>query len=300
MAALVLPQTLVCLCLYTFFCILTNQIVVSRHNLKLKERSDTNSVRNLRGRWKMVKVFKPKWYKKRKADTQYPRKFPKSRRFRSDASNYSGRMPLVRSPDYGFPDKLRTRLRYADTFALNGSAVNNVFRMNGCYDPDLTNSGHQPCWFDQLCGSVGSAPYYKYRVLGSKIKVTFTTSSAPSLAAANVGPTLVFINPSNIASLTYGNAVGVMENSGSKYAILQDKSGGSNSKTLTLTYSPQKDLGLSAGDDTIGAAYNANPSAVYYAHVGKIDQGANASNTQIYVEVEYYVEFFQRNEAPQS
>lgn len=248
----------------------------------------------------MVKVFKPQSYKKRKGGTQYPRKFPKSRRLVSDASKSVGRMTMVRNPDYGFPDKLRTRLRYADTIALNGSAVNNVFRMNSLYDPDLTNVGHQPCWYDQLCNSVGSAPYYKYRVLGSKIKVTFTTSSAPSLAAANVCPTLVFIDGSNVASLTYGSATGVMENSGSKYAILQDKSGGNNSKTLTLTYSPQKDLGLSAGDDTIGAAYNANPSAVYYAHVGKIDQGASASNTQIYVEIEYYVEFFQRNEAPQS
>lgn len=247
----------------------------------------------------MVKVFKPKWYKKRKGGTQYPRKFAKSRRLRSDASNYDGRMTMVRNPDYGFPDKLRTRLRYADSISLNGN-VNNIFRMNSLYDPDLSGVGHQPCWYDQLCNTVGYAPYYKYRVLGSKIKVTFTQVSAPSLAASNFGPILCFIDGSNQASLTYSTAAGVMENSGSKYTILQDKSGGSNSKTLTLTYSPQKDLGLSAGDDTIGAAYNANPSAIYYAHVGKIDQGTNTSITQIYVEIEYYVEFFQRNEANQS
>lgn len=40
MAALVLPPTLVSLSLYTFFCILTNQIVESGLNLKVKERSD--------------------------------------------------------------------------------------------------------------------------------------------------------------------------------------------------------------------------------------------------------------------
>lgn len=224
----------------------------------------------------------------------------KPRRLRSDASNFDGRMTMVRNPDYGFPDKLRTRLRYADTISLTGGIATNVFRLNSLYDPDLSGVGHQPCWFDQLCGTVGSAPYYKYRVLGSKLKATFTPVSPPSLAAANYSPTLVFVDGSNQASLSYTSAVGVMENSGSKYAILQDKGGGNNSKVVTITYSPQKDLGLSAGDDTIGGVWNGNPSAVYYAHVGKIDQGPLASNTQLYVEIEFYVEFFQRNEAPQS
>lgn len=47
------------------------------------------------------------------------------------------------------------------------------YRGNSCYDPDFSGIGSQPRWFDTLCGaSAQSAPYQRYTVHASKIKIT--------------------------------------------------------------------------------------------------------------------------------
>lgn len=241
----------------------------------------------------MVKVFKPASYRKRKRGTSYTWK-KKNRRLVSDESKFRSVVPLVRRPDFGFPDKFVTRLRYCDSYALAGSN-NNVFRLNSLYDPDLSGVGHKPTWMNQICGAVGTAPYSKYRVLGAKITVKFCELSPPSLAAANYSPVLCYIACDQNGSLSYSTAQNVMEGSGNVWTVLMGKEGGNNVKQLSMTYSPTRDLGMTVGDDTTSANYNGNPSNQFYAIVGKIDQG-NSSNTQFYVEIEYLAEFFQRNE----
>lgn len=241
----------------------------------------------------MVKVYRPKSYKKRKRDAEY---MWKQKQRRAMVPRTAGRMTQVRGSDYGFPDKLRTRLRYCDTVNVTAGTAAYVFRLNSLYDPDLSGVGHQPTYFDQLCGAAGSGVYGKYRVLGSKITVTFTSRSPPALAVSNTSPALVYLAKDQDSTLSYTNPSNVMEQSGNYWKVLQDKGGGSNVVKLSCTYSPSRDLGYGVGDDTIAAAYNANPGQQLYAIVGKIDQGATASDVQLYVEIEYFAEFFQRND----
>lgn len=241
----------------------------------------------------MVKVFRPKAFKKRKRSTEYTWK---QKQRRVAVPRTAGTMTQVRGSDYGFPDKLRTRLRYCDTFSVNASTSAYVFRLNSLYDPDLSGVGHQPTYFDQLCGAAGSGIYGKYRVLGSKITVTYTSRSPPALAVSNTSPALVYLAKDQDSTLTYTTASNVMEQSGNYWKVLQDKAGSNNVVKLSCTYSPNRDLGYSVGDDTIAAAYNANPGQQLYAIVGKIDQGPATGDVQLYVEIEYYAEFFQRNE----
>ena len=88
----------------------------------------------------------------------------------------SVRVPGIRRPDFGFPDRMVTKLRYVDNFNLTGSAGvvgANVFRFNSCFDPDLTGVGHQPMYFDQFCGAAGTGPYGRYRVISAKATVSF-------------------------------------------------------------------------------------------------------------------------------
>lgn len=219
----------------------------------------------------------------------------------SDVS-YASYVPGIRRPDFGFPDKAVTRVRYADVFDLSGAAGAiglNQFRMNSCNDPDLTGVGHQPMWYDQWCNAAGSAPYSRYRVIGSKITARFALSTAPSVVATNVAPILVGIQCEANSSLTAAGQSSLMESNNSNWTILQDKSGGNNVVTVSNTYSPTRDLGLDRGDDTISAAYNANPSQQFYAYVFKVDS-TGSSTVKAYVEIEYLVEFFQRNEVNQS
>lgn len=224
------------------------------------------------------------------------------KRAKTEEARYRGTITRVRRPDFGYPDKVQTRLRYADVYSLTGSAGaigNNVFRMNGCNDPDFSGVGHQPMFYDQFAGAVGSAPYSRYRVLGTKLKVTFSISSPPSLLAANYGPTLVAVIPQMSNALLASTVSGVMETDNSNWAVLCDKTGGNNVKTLTATYSPVRDIGVDSGDDTVAAAYNANPSQQFYCHVMKVDT-VGPGTVQAFVEIEYLVEFFQRNEVNQS
>jgi len=49
--------------------------------------------------------------------------------------------------------KTRRRIRYQESLNLTGSASNvyaYVYSANGCYDPNITGTGHQPMGFDQM------------------------------------------------------------------------------------------------------------------------------------------------------
>lgn len=243
-----------------------------------------------------VARFKSK--KRTASSAAFQRKTKRAKWNKNSFANYDSSLSYLRPVVYGFPDKLRTRIKYADTIMLSAANPNNVFRLNSLYDPDLTNIGHQPQYFDQLCGAANT-PYNKYRVLGSKLTVTFTSRNAPALAAQNYAPTLVYAQNAITSTLVYSTAQQILEASGAATAILGDKSGGNNMKTLTQTYSPTRDLGVDMGDDSVSAAYNTNPSSTIYCHIGKFDQGM-AGDIQIYVTIDYFVEFFQRNEVNSS
>lgn len=68
----------------------------------------------------------------------------------------------------GFPKKLMMTHTYADVFNKNTGAAGvlavHQFRANGMYDPDITATGHQPYYFDQM-----SAVYNHFTVIGSRI-----------------------------------------------------------------------------------------------------------------------------------
>lgn len=227
----------------------------------------------------------------------------KRKKLREDTSNdtaYRSYQVAVRRPVFGFPDKQVTRFRYGDVYSLSGIGFKeNVFKVNSCFDPDATGAGHQPMYFDQYCGPSGTAPYLKYRVLGSKITARFVMGSAPATVATNVAPAIVgVVLDQNITSLIT-TASQAIETSRCNYGVLQDKSGANNEIVLRNTYSPTRDLGFDGGDDTLSANYNTDPSQLAFWHVFRIDQSATTT-VNVYVEIEYLVELFQRNEINQS
>jgi len=214
----------------------------------------------------------------------------------------SMRVPGIRRPDFGFPDRMVTKLRYVDNFNLTGGAGvvgANVFRFNSCFDPDLTGVGHQPMYFDQFCGAAGTGPYARYRVTSAKCTVSFMQTNPPAVAATNLGPIVVGLQTGATSGLYATNLSGLCEASGSTWTHLGDKAGGNNVKTLTATYYPRRDLGVSQDDDTVSAAYNGNPSQAFHVIPWKIDTVGAAAVTAL-VEIIYTVEFFDRNEVAQS
>lgn len=227
-----------------------------------------------------------------------------SRKVSSLDTSYRSVIPRIRNPDYGYPDKLVTKLRYVDIItlsALTSGIGSNVFRMNSLFDPDLSGTGHQPMYYDQLCGAVGTAPYSRYRVISSVITCRFTMQSPPaSNSTTNFGPVMVGLAGTNASGL-YGASISALcEASNTQWTWLGDKSGGNNQKTLKATYIPSRDLGMNDGDDTLGALYNANPSEVFHCTPWKIDVSSTGASVSCAVEIVFNVEFFDRNEVAQS
>lgn len=204
------------------------------------------------------------------------------------------RTSILTNPDYGFPDRMRTRIRYCDAIQLSGAGIQkHVVRMNSCRDPDLTAAGHQPMWFDQYCGA--TAPYNKYRVLGAKLTAKFTVVTAPATVASNITPVCVGIVPSGNSSLAITNTYEFMETTDAVWEVLTDKTGGNNVKTCTVTYSPKRNLGVNQDDDSVSAAYGSDPASIYYAHMFRSDQ-LSTTAVEVYYQVEYLVEFHDRNQ----
>lgn len=87
-----------------------------------------------------------------------------------------------------FPATMVRVLNYSDTYTLTeagaGTGAAQVFRTSDLYDPDFTNVGHQPMYFDQLCTSTG--PYLLFTVPSASFEMRFSNvSSFPVLIVAN-------------------------------------------------------------------------------------------------------------------
>lgn len=205
--------------------------------------------------------------------------------------------------DLGFPDSLRTKIKYADVLTLTGGAGivgSDVYNMNGCADPYVGVGGHQPMWFDQLCGAQGSAPYARYRVNGSRIKVTFSIVSPPSLAAVNVAPVVVGLSSQRSSVLTASSTAALLESSNCNTRILGDKGSGASTVTVYESYNPKTAFGIeSTEDESFSAPYTAVPSIGWYTHLFKVDD-TGSSSVKAYLEIVYDVTFYSRNEVAQS
>lgn len=86
----------------------------------------------------------------------------------------------------GFPQSLRTTLRYTTRKDLDVSSLEDVqyesFRANGMFDPEVSLGGHQPRAFDQLMGL-----YKTFTVLGSKISVNWVYKGYDGPASVDAG-----------------------------------------------------------------------------------------------------------------
>lgn len=78
-------------------------------------------------------------------------------------------------PKWGFPNRLAIKHKYAEVTTLtstSGGLVSYLYSCNGMYDPNITGTGTQPMYFDEL-----GALYDHYTVIKSYAKFTFVTQS---------------------------------------------------------------------------------------------------------------------------
>lgn len=81
------------------------------------------------------------------------------------------------------------------TVVASGYPTIHKFRLNSLFDPDLSGTGHQPRWFDQL-----KLMYESYRVTGVKVSVNFNDPGEDGL--------YVGINAYNVDQTAYNSVAG--------------------------------------------------------------------------------------------
>ena len=179
-----------------------------------------------------------------------------------------------------FPMKIQITHRYSALLTVTstaGAVTTYKFACNGLYDPDLTSSGHQPYYFDQM-----AALYNHYTVLTSSI----TVSAVPTTATQNSMICALAYNDDT----TVGNAGLVqyqIEQPGGKYALLAN--GCNQPQIMRGSFDAKKIFG---GDPMsikeIQGTSAANPTEIYcYILTMQTCDGATTSNALYVVDMQF-------------
>lgn len=170
------------------------------------------------------------------------------------------------------------------------------FRGNSCFDPNATGVGHQPLGFDQLCSA--TAFYSNYRVMGSKLECSQSTRTNAATTAAVMATTDSTYGPTNIDNMMEQPYVT------KKWPKHTDGDGALPFKTKRYM-STAKVFGekpsVIMSEAGYSATYAGSPAYQWYwlLAMQNIDHLTDLTWDFI-VKITYYVQFFERNEIPQS
>jgi len=179
----------------------------------------------------------------------------------------------------GLPKRLCLTHKYCETKNLTIAAstvANYVIQANGMFDPDITSTGHQPMYFDQIKNL-----YQEYTVIGAKITFDIICKEAltsPLLIAATVQDTSTPVSTSSLAPVWEQVQTPVRRIIGV---------GGSGRTSITLKWSARKfwgknvlaQPGLSAGQDS-----NPERSSYFVIYVARDDMASSQVLMNIKVE----------------
>lgn len=180
-----------------------------------------------------------------------------------------------------FPTVQRTTLKYDMYF--DASLTANVFTYyefaaNGCYDPDLSGTGHQPYMFDNYTDR-----YTKYRVYGFRYDVSVPLNSNETAYALKIGTqvrndTYTPTYPAYFEQPYTKTRAGA---AGTPSLALRGKSNLSKISARPENY---------MNDDRYSSVYNSNPAELISFYVGFLSNQENSFRT--FVTLYYDVEFF--------
>ena len=210
---------------------------------------------------------------------------------------------LTRGPS-PFPPKLWTTLTYSDALTLTvavGQPAKHTFCANGLYDPNITGTGHQPRYFDTLCGAGSSAaPYYKYVVRAARCRATFQLSGPDAVGIVSD----VFITRRLDTTSTPSTVTEVRERTAdTKFKSVGLYYGG---KPIADVYQTADMCAMFGAKDILDyelgqATYAANPGSQIYFDVGVAPwDGTTSPTCRVIIQMEFDCCFFQLNDVNDS
>lgn len=227
---------------------------------------------------------KPKVYPKKQTKKTYFKKQPKKAVIPRN----------MVSLGKGFPKKLTMTHKYYENisagFSSTTGAINSyLFSCNSLFDPNITGTGHQPMFFDQM-----SAIYDHYVVIGSKCKFIVT----PETTTTNTSRCAAYIDDNGTVTTTSLDAIAEQtQGKGVKYFL----AGNNNYQTLNLNWSAKKFYGKSvlANADLKGSASTSPNEQSYYVIAVQADDVATIG-FNFTVEIEYIAVWMELKEFAQS
>lgn len=205
-----------------------------------------------------------------------------------------------------FPVVMNTSLIYGDNISLThtlGSIGITTYRLNSLYDVDLTSSGHQPRWFDTLCGAdLGSAPYQQYLVKGARYSVKFVNTNS---SGTSVGYVACRVRNGNSDALTTADYQALQELPMTQWKIIQTHDGSGNVQVLSGRVSMAKVIGCKdiLDYDAVRLAYNGNPQTgdgVYLDIMYFPLDGTTSATIRAIPQITFYAQFSELNKPLQS
>jgi len=197
-------------------------------------------------------------------------------------SNNARPSMLRNSSPSAYPDIYRTVLVYEDNFAFTTGALQILtFRGNAVYDPDYTNTGHQPEGYDEA-----TAIYSKYKVHGSRIYVTALCGNSSTSMVSIVPDT----NPiATVTSLSFAENPRVRTT-----GILPV--GGYGTRKVSHRMTTIAQLGRhNLSDEDLSGGILSNPVDLWYWNVIPYAlDGSSTLNIRLNVRLTYDVEFYDR------
>lgn len=195
-----------------------------------------------------------------------------------------------------FPSRFITTMKYAEAVQVSGIGVRSyTWNLNSLFDPNRTGLGHQPYGYDQLCGTVGLAPYNRYRVFKVDYVVSVLTDTYNNHYC---------ILPSNNSPPPISNVSEARENPRAQYAI--QNVGGTVKKIVGSVYLPAltgKTKSQYMSDDSYQAVFNANPGELMtlnvYAQGVNDDESVPMTHT-INILLKYHCEVYDPHNLDQS
>jgi len=223
--------------------------------------------------------------------------FQKSQKAMDMASKYA--TPLFKTGKYAIPAQLNVKLPYCEEVALDcgsGSQISHVFRANSLFDPDYTDTGHQPYGFDQYMGL-----YYYWAVQSSTIRVWLS----PIAVADSVPAYLAVIRSGAPTTPTFASSAHFLEYCKAENIMVQQVGGfisaslkdGLPIYTCSAKFNVGKVLGTSTADSNSWGTEGGNPNVTvieYYHLVLYAVQGNNPGAMNFRVEIDYDARFFQK------
>lgn len=174
----------------------------------------------------------------------------------------------------GFPRMLKFKHKYTENFTLTSSTTTAHYHFcaNGMYDPNITGTGHQPMYFDQL-----SEIYNHYHVIGSQCKFTVVPVGTTAQVPYRV---ITWINDDT----TNPGTNALEEQKGAQTRLCQ---GGLNPDKLFFkqNWSAKRYFGNVMANDSLKGTTSTNPSEISVFHIAlrPLDEVTSVS---VYVRVE--------------